>query len=874
MVWQRATSTLWAPAYEEHSLASGHHHLDSGHKLIIAGATGSGRRSLAAALCVTEKHAIHEATLAVSTTRYFALGQLFPHASLDTSSTVGAVVQQLQAHLRANNSAGFTAVVLNAQLADQESLVVVALLAESQHLKLILTCHRVAAHRISQLVRANSAIVEVGPLTIERGTALLAQRFSIPPHPQAVNYLLDRSNLNYRLFVGLADALDRSGALAEFDGILTVFGGDVHTLNPDAVTWDDWWLIARDTDPEGRDLIDVLALVGSADLFEIMAIFPADLVDSYLELRVLRLDKDSGSAHPSQRSRPRVVSLSSQLRADLTAASLSIPRRFALYRKYAGQLAVIRPSMAVRMAEWAVSSNQPISLEIKRMAAKEANRQGRYALAEKLLTGSLDGDALLTFSLAYALVALDRIQDALALMRGVNPDLLDQDSYWNYCLLTQMTSSRKGGPELKWPTLTATGLDYRGKLAVNAVMNSIAEMIAGRALVFEAAPLALKDLSTHNRMRVLIWSSEIALATGQVARAQVLSGQALVISDELLPQLSKLDLEMLYGAAVLILIEQMRYAEAEQSLRRFIALTHSDERSRGRIDAYLSAVLDLRRGRLPFALASTKVFLKSLDTGTLQLRGQAESLRALLLTMCTDDTAAAEEQLRLARQHPHTRKFSFDLIRRGNIAVAEAGLGRPEIARTELRQALDDAEVARIPLAQIDLAVALVAIDDWEQLPRLESAANHAEGTAPVKVWRQLIVAINSGDVATMDRLADELDKASNVYDSSRVAQISLRAITHFKLTATSAQLTRLTRAARAISASSNRTDSRQILEERLTKRELEIADLIIQNNLTDPEIAARLGLSVRTVNAHVRNILAKLKVTGRGELGRYAAPG
>jgi non-specific serine/threonine protein kinase len=54
-----------------------------------------------------------------------------------------------------------------------------------------------------------------------------------------------------------------------------------------------------------------------------------------------------------------------------------------------------------------------------------------------------------------------------------------------------------------------------------------------------------------------------------------------------------------------------------------------------------------------------------------------------------------------------------------------------------------------------------------------------------------------------------------------------------------------------------------------LTKRELEIARLIAQE-MTSRDIAARLFISERTVEAHVTNMLNKLGLNSRIELARW----
>ena len=56
----------------------------------------------------------------------------------------------------------------------------------------------------------------------------------------------------------------------------------------------------------------------------------------------------------------------------------------------------------------------------------------------------------------------------------------------------------------------------------------------------------------------------------------------------------------------------------------------------------------------------------------------------------------------------------------------------------------------------------------------------------------------------------------------------------------------------------------------RLTSRECEVLELLCQR-YTDPEIAAYLFISPRTVNHHVGRILAKLGARNRREAGAVA---
>jgi DNA-binding CsgD family transcriptional regulator len=59
----------------------------------------------------------------------------------------------------------------------------------------------------------------------------------------------------------------------------------------------------------------------------------------------------------------------------------------------------------------------------------------------------------------------------------------------------------------------------------------------------------------------------------------------------------------------------------------------------------------------------------------------------------------------------------------------------------------------------------------------------------------------------------------------------------------------------------------------RLTARELEVVRLLVEG-LTDAQIAARLAISVRTVQSHVRGATAKTGTGTRGELAAKAVRG
>lgn len=64
-------------------------------------------------------------------------------------------------------------------------------------------------------------------------------------------------------------------------------------------------------------------------------------------------------------------------------------------------------------------------------------------------------------------------------------------------------------------------------------------------------------------------------------------------------------------------------------------------------------------------------------------------------------------------------------------------------------------------------------------------------------------------------------------------------------------------------------TTRREVTPSGLSLREGEVAQLVAQG-LSNKEIAARMHLSVRTVESHVRNVLARLALSNRTQLATW----
>jgi DNA-binding NarL/FixJ family response regulator len=106
------------------------------------------------------------------------------------------------------------------------------------------------------------------------------------------------------------------------------------------------------------------------------------------------------------------------------------------------------------------------------------------------------------------------------------------------------------------------------------------------------------------------------------------------------------------------------------------------------------------------------------------------------------------------------------------------------------------------------------------------------------------------------DRAAHELELAATAFDS--FGSLRYRDQAERELGKLGRRAHRRTRP--------GQTDGKGI--ETLTARELQVAQLVVDRK-TNPEIAAELFLSNKTVESHLRNIFHKLNVTSRVELAR-----
>ena len=139
----------------------------------------------------------------------------------------------------------------------------------------------------------------------------------------------------------------------------------------------------------------------------------------------------------------------------------------------------------------------------------------------------------------------------------------------------------------------------------------------------------------------------------------------------------------------------------------------------------------------------------------------------------------------------------------------------------------------------------------------LASAAAADQAGAPVEAaLSRLLLGVALAQTAERDRAATELQRAA--FDFQASGALRYRDAAEQELGKLGHRIHRRTRPGKAGAAGI----------ESLTERELQVARLVV-DRMTNPQIAAQLFLSHKTVQTHLRNIFRKMDVTSRVELAR-----
>jgi DNA-binding CsgD family transcriptional regulator len=204
------------------------------------------------------------------------------------------------------------------------------------------------------------------------------------------------------------------------------------------------------------------------------------------------------------------------------------------------------------------------------------------------------------------------------------------------------------------------------------------------------------------------------------------------------------------------------------------------------------------------------------------------------------------------------RAHSLELLTRCCLALGHVPEAERAAAAAEAW-----AEAVKLPLAATWAARAAAAVDleagDATRASEraLAAAATADEVGAPLEAaWSRALGGRALAQAGERERAAEELQAAAEAFEAG--GALRYRDDAERELRRLGRRIHRRSRAGKA--------DGTGI--ESLTERELQVARLVVDRK-TNPQIAAELYLSRKTVETHLRNMFHKLDVTSRVELAR-----
>ena len=646
--------------------------------------------------------------------------------------------------------------------------------------------------------------------------------------------------------------------------------------------------------PRLAELIDKRIGTVSADeqaLLEILAVgepLGADLLRAVTSPEVPTELEDRGLIRVEPSGRRRNVRLAHPLYAERVAAGLGVLRRDEISRRLADavdETGARRADDTFRIAAWRLDGGGAIEPETLVVAARRALALHDQDLAERLARAAADagGGSAAIVELGNALYWQGRHEDVLELLgstAGTPRDDRDRSqaailegSTWFFGLGDGAAAERAllaVEADIADPAWRADVVAHRAGLAVYS--GRITEGL-------DVALSVLDDPLSGDRACARAWAPVVlALAlSGRTGEAEAATPTALDVSFRLVDELPSLVGAVLVSRCVGLWLagELVELARSSEALLGPGEPDPADE-TRG-FRAFLLGRAHLARGLVPEAILQLReaaAMLREQDPGRVlawclsglaharALAGDAEGAEAAL-TECDEERSAAfrvwEAELLLAR------------------AWARFAAGERSAART---LAVDAADLARTLGAP---AVEVVALHDALRLgageevtDRLLVTAGAVDGRfAPLAVGHATALRLGDGD--GLDAVARAFEEIGALLLAAEAAAEAAAA--HEAAGRSGARLASIAHAHRlADRCGGARSPALAGLDAPvplagLTAREREVAELAARG-LSNPEIAERLFVSVRTVHNHLAHVFAKLGITRRGDLAPLFAGG
>jgi DNA-binding CsgD family transcriptional regulator/tetratricopeptide (TPR) repeat protein len=535
----------------------------------------------------------------------------------------------------------------------------------------------------------------------------------------------------------------------------------------------------------------------------------------------------------------------------------------------------------LRRAVWQIDAGVATDCDLLTRAGERANRRFDHALGERLAAAAIAAGAGSRARLvrAEACWHLGRYEVALEhvapLLDADLPDdllarlamVIAEAGYWGLGRAddTHRTLGRLAA------RATGTAATQRIRALESAVMFAAGDLAGASAL---ASPIATDVDADHQaRLRAVTAAAAGLSRGGRPEDARELCDTLLPVAFASAEELPR-GLGWVIAQELLALYFLGRFTEAEQlliPLRESAIVEGDDEVVSG--SSLVLGRLALTRGDLLGAeksLREAAAALRAYDSAgyvpwCLGMMAQAAGQRG--------DAAAAHDALRELSGNDWLVRVNDNEVELGRAWALAAG---GEIRRP-VQLLLDTAEAARsrgdLCSCGLLLHEALrLGAEARQVIDGLEASC--ATGGLPVhQIFLQHARAVAGGDGGALEDVVDSFEAVGMLLHAAEAsveaAGAHRRAGLRARATRSEAQATRL-----LAGCPGARTPALADLvgARDLTRREREVSRLAA-DGLSNHDIAAQLGVSVRTVEGHILRATGKLGVRGRGDLGRALGP-
>jgi DNA-binding CsgD family transcriptional regulator len=839
---------------------------------VLAGAPGVGKTRLAAEVgrAAAEHGFVVADVVASRSAASIPFGPFAPFlpASVPASDLLGLLRQAADAMLVAAGPEGrLLLVVDDAHLLDDGSAALVHQLVQTRGCGVVATVrtHEPAPDLVTALWKDGLAErIELDPLTEGEVAEVVAAFLGGPVAGASVRRLLELSQGNPLYLRELMMGGVASGALGESGGIWSL---QVPLTAPARLVE----LVASRLEEVDGPTLDAIHLVAAGEPL------PLSILEQLASPAAIEDAERLGFVHVHQDGRRSSVRLAHPLYGETVRQTLPAYRRRRISADLARALEASgarRRDDLLRLARWQLDAGVPESNpELLGRAARRAIEMFDYDLAAHLAERALEsgGDIEAGIVLAETRFQSGRPADAEEVLAGLvalctddveRARIASARAYNLHVLLGDVEAAATVIDEaLTVVTDPAARLRLQGRLATNRLMEGKPE----EALAAIRPLLEAGDDSSHSRGAYVASIALALLGRGDEAVTVAHDGLA---AHQRTGDINQLPVIQLVGSIMgRAATGHLAEAENEAAEGYEACLAAGDHEGQATFSLLRGCIL-IDRGHVAVACTS---FLEGAAINrelqdTAALRWCLGGL-ALAAGMSGRTDQAREAAAELDGLRPGWMGlFEFDLVERGR-AWAQVAAGETTHARKMLQASADRAAASGQWVAEARLLHDLARIGDpAAAAPRLAELATTVHGRF-VRTYARHAVALQL-------EVPAEIEASGGVFEAFGAcllaAEADLEAARLLRAEGLAPHAAALTRRAEALLALCGEARTPALEHRgpatRLTRREREIAALAA-SGVSSPDIAAKLVLSVRTVENHLQNVFTKLMIGSRAEL-------